>query len=365
MKPKPTNFHDWAPKHTKTEIWTNYVISPDNIWAKCLRCPSVLSVVGGCTKGLHNHEKTHAPKSIFKQNANVAKAVTDYENNSNSLCASTSFPSASKRQKCITDDFVIDGNTMETMISRMVSKNCLPIEKFITSMDLRSLFLHPGFKLPSSTSTIRQLIFHNAESIKSVMKSEIAEFIKRGKRFSVSLDEWTSLRSKRYMNVNLHSVNDFENLGLIRLFGRIDSDAIVQRLKESLNEFGINIDKHVVALISDGAAVMICAGKKLDVEHQVCLAHDIHLAVVKSLYVNNSNSDNCLPKSVISDIDMDSESSGSEDESKSDIFSINTDSEVDSQAPVILQCDNIQKVLNKVRTISCAFKRSPLLKKHI
>ena len=49
------------------------------------------------------------------------------------------------------------------------------------------------------------------------MKEEISSDISDGKRFSVSLDEYTSLSNRRYMNVNLHSREKFWNLEMIVL----------------------------------------------------------------------------------------------------------------------------------------------------
>ncbi|KAG0435794.1 hypothetical protein DMUE_4527 [Dictyocoela muelleri] len=55
-------------------------------------------------------------------------------------------------------------------------------------------------------------------------------------------------------------------------------------VKEILTEFGIDMKKHVISCITDGASVMIKFGKESGIRHQQCLAYAIHLAVTKTLY---------------------------------------------------------------------------------
>ena len=47
---------------------------------------------------------------------------------------------------------------------------------------------------------------------------------KAGSRFSLTLDEWTSLGIKRYININVHTKNYFFCLGLVKIIG-CDSSA--------------------------------------------------------------------------------------------------------------------------------------------
>ena len=53
--------------------------------------------------------------------------------------------------------------------------------------------------------------------IRSEIRGNISEQIKQGSRFSLTFDEWTSLKNRRYMNINVHMAeNKFWNLGLTR-----------------------------------------------------------------------------------------------------------------------------------------------------
>lgn len=39
------------------------------------------------------------------------------------------------------------------------------------------------------------------------------------KRFSLTFDEWTSMKNRRYININVHANDTFWNLGLARVHG--------------------------------------------------------------------------------------------------------------------------------------------------
>ena len=54
-----------------------------------------------------------------------------------------------------------------------------------------------------------------------------------------------------------------------------------------LDEFNVSLGKHVVACVTDGAAVMVKFGKSIPCDHQLCYIHGIHLAVCDALYGKN------------------------------------------------------------------------------
>ena len=58
--------------------------------------------------------------------------------------------------------------------------------------------------------------------------------IKRGaKKFcSVTLDEYTSTRNKRYMNINLHYDSDPVNLGMVRIEGTLPAERVENLVKD-------------------------------------------------------------------------------------------------------------------------------------
>lgn len=75
------------------------------------------------------------------------------------------------------------------------------------------------------------------------------------------------------------------------IVGAFDTDNAINVVTVKLEEFGLNIDKHIVSLTSDGARVMTAMGRRLDCVHIECLSHGLHLAILKVLYNKEGSSD--------------------------------------------------------------------------
>ena len=73
-------------------------------------------------------------------------------------------------------------------------------------------------------------------------------------------------------------------MGVIRAKGSMPSEKCIELINEHLNKYGLLMEKHVVAITTDGAKVMIKMGKLIQIEHQLCFSHGIHLAVTNVLY---------------------------------------------------------------------------------
>jgi len=58
----------------------------------------------------------------------------------------------------------------------------------------------------------------------------------------------------------------------------------VELLEKKLQSFGLNFSEDIVAIVTDGASVMVKVGTLISTEHQLCYAHGIQLAVVDVLY---------------------------------------------------------------------------------
>ena len=66
------------------------------------------------------------------------------------------------------------------------------------------------------------------------------DLLRKGTRFSISLDEYTSSRNRRLMNINLHTKEKFWNLGMQRIKGSMPAQKVVELVYKKLLEFGIN-----------------------------------------------------------------------------------------------------------------------------
>ena len=64
-----------------------------------------------------------------------------------------------------------------------------------------------------------------------MITSELQVLLADGIRFSVSLDEYTSIQNIRYMNVNIHSLNKkFWNLGMKKITGKMQVEKVLDLL---------------------------------------------------------------------------------------------------------------------------------------
>lgn len=86
------------------------------------------------------------------------------------------------------------------------------------------------------------------------------------------------------MNVNVHSCNKYWSLGLIRIRESMTAEVCIKILRERLILHEISLEKDIVCITIDGPNIMIKVGKLIDVEHQLCFAHGIHLAVCDIFY---------------------------------------------------------------------------------
>ena len=197
-----------------------------------------------------------------------------------------------------------------------------------------------------SHTTVAKMVKAQAKEVKAMNKEVISRLMKKGYRFSVTLDEYTRIGNRKLMNVNLHAPDgDFLQIGMIRVRGKMPAEVAKEVLTKKLTEYGVGIEKDVVSHTTDGASVCIKMGKLLKIPHQVCLAHALHLAVCDVLYKAAKKS-NQTDDSEDEDEDEDNE----EDEVTSDWLA-----EAAEEEPELIVCVD---AINKVRKLVRKFRRS-------
>ena len=108
-----------------------------------------------------------------------------------------------------------------------------------------------------------------------------AEFV------ALTTDDWTSRAGRGYMSLTAHFVDskwDLQSkvISVSRITESQTGEHIAKELEESMKTW--NIDKKVVAVVTDGAKNMMKAGRLLtDVDHVYCFAHNLNLAVKDTL----------------------------------------------------------------------------------
>ena len=73
------------------------------------------------------------------------------------------------------------------------------------------------FRLPSSDSSIINLNHSENDDIQKEIKDKLETKVQANTRFSVTMDEYTSVRCRRSMNINVHCQNDVINLGFMTM----------------------------------------------------------------------------------------------------------------------------------------------------
>ena len=77
---------------------------------------------------------------------------------------------------------------------------------------------------------------------------------------------------------------------MIRIQRSLNEAKAIKLVKERLQLFGLDLNKDVVAIFTDGANLRLKFEKDTCLEHVTCYAHVIHLAVCDVLYKNHSTS---------------------------------------------------------------------------
>lgn len=247
----------------------------------------------------------------------------------------------SKQQQSI-ERFLIR-SSREEYIARIIAKDGINSNKIANCEALRHSFRTIfNAELPQYSNKLMDMMNNFFNVAKKATIEKIKKLKRDGLRVSATLDEWTSCRNRRYVNVNIHA-HDGEtiNLGLIRIEKNAPAEIIHDLMCTKLNEFELT-DGDLAGVTTDGARVMIKFGELTSAIHQQCYNHGIHLAVLDVLQCDldaMEHSDNN---------DCESDISGNEDD---DFF-------VEKEDEIHVRTD-IKSVLEKVRKIAKMFRKSP------
>ena len=109
-----------------------------------------------------------------------------------------------------------------------------------------------------------------------------------GEIFSISFDEWTSQRNRRYLNIVHGQNSNILSLGLARICGTLPSEKFIQLLEEKLKKHKPNLHTDIVAIITDGAIIMKKSGRIINIDQQLCFSHGVQLWVIEVIVVETA-----------------------------------------------------------------------------
>lgn len=69
------------------------------------------------------------------------------------------------------------------------------------------------------------------------LKSTFLSNKQKSFRYSLTFDEWSSTRNRRYLNLNVHTKDDFWNLGITRIHGSLPAEKCVTLVEDKLKVF--------------------------------------------------------------------------------------------------------------------------------
>ncbi len=223
------------------------------------------------------------------------------------------------------------------------------INSYATKDHLTSL----GYVLPKSIASIKKYIFSYYDDCCTQTKRKLQEIISDNNKVALTLDEWTSIKFRRYLNINVHFKEKCYNLGIFRIVGRADSDNIYRTTERALGQFDLVLTKDVFSITTDGASVMSAAFRNLEIVHQLCFNHAIHLAIVDVLYRRSPP-----PSPTYIDINV-----ACEDENSTDDSSIKSNGIFDSsdmEPDTAFFNNDYEDIIAKIRAICKKFKSQML-----
>jgi len=200
------------------------------MWKKIKSC-------GGSTSGLQTHLRTAHQINLLKRSViNV-----DSESCPSSCNKSTTAAMSQPKIKNISSYFKNESEDLHVVLFNMTVFDGLPFSIFITSIELRKSLMARNFDVPKSANTIRNIVLTYGEHIREEMVKELSVLKLQGK-FSLTFDEWTSVKNRRYLNLNLHIQNKFWNLGLLRIHGTFPAESCVDLITTTLEKFKLSFN---------------------------------------------------------------------------------------------------------------------------
>lgn len=263
----------------ETSVWKYFCRGKQNRGvAKCAKCSKVIKCEGSSTSGMKKHLKAVHDITLEKP--------ASHDGPDNQVASSSSNP-----KKIVTlHKFFSRSTPLDTALARMAAKDNISFSTICNSEDIRLGLLARGYcDIPKSPEGIRLRVRAHHVFVVGLYRNEFGEMKKQDRKISITFDEWTSTRNRRYMNVNAHANQRTWNLGLKRIVGSMNAEKCVKLLEEVLSEYGLSLSEDVVAATTDGASLMKKVGKLISADHHVCLAHGIHLAVTSVLYTRSKS----------------------------------------------------------------------------
>lgn len=331
-----SNSSDWKePNGKKSEVWKHVLVkSGDDSVVKCKYCSAKFNPKQATTSLIYHLQK--------KEGISLKKSSEPKEVDGKFKQKQLTIQSCLQKKDCA-----------EVVLARLLAVDLLPMYKLEKSKDIQNGWAAQGLKIPTTRKAMKKMFLSFTDKIKTNFKQELAAKISDKDRFSISLDEWTSIKNQRYMGLNLH-LNDatVQSLGMVRIKGSMTAENGLDLVKKRLEDFGLTLQDHIVGMVTDGASVMVKTGRLSGIIHQICHSHGLHLAVCDVLYKKRHNEEDTNEAAKAHEYDI-VESSDDEDDDEPWQVTLPDDYNADF-------VDTVSDTISKVRAIVKLFRKSPL-----
>ena len=131
---------------------------------------------------------------------NPSSTKSDVSSNTQSASSTKCFKSAYSQA---TLHSFMNKKTREEIIAKLVAVDGFPPSAVSKSEFIRQVFSDTGMLFQKNPNYVMQSICKQYEIVKDFAMMEMQQSLKRGNRFNPSLDEYSSLKHKRYLNINV------------------------------------------------------------------------------------------------------------------------------------------------------------------
>ena len=189
----------------KSEVWLYFRFSKATETAQCMLCFGRLSAKGSSTKGLITHLRCRH-KVLLKSSAG------NVDSGSSKISKLSDYNDGAEKA------------SIKQVISEQVAVYGLSFNQIAQNKPLLRAFAADGYEIPSSGNQVKNIVIKHHEELVEKMKQKFISLKQSNKRFSITFDETTTCNNKRYMNINVHSTEGVDCLGVIRIKGSMNAD---------------------------------------------------------------------------------------------------------------------------------------------
>lgn len=235
----------------ESEVWKHFSRCTKDAMATCKICCKRLSCKGSTTSSLIRHLE-----NMHKMNMKKRKQDLDEDSLQPPESSSSTQP-----KKPLTIVKYLTNQSLEYEVARLVALDGFTINGITKSSFTRRSISSRNLYLPKYPADVMKLVYKYYDFAKKEQTDKIKMQMQSNKKCSLTLDEWTSKRNRRYLNVNIHdSAGGAYNLGLVRIFGSCPAETALELLSTKRKSFDLRLTD-TIGCTTDGAAVMVKFGR--------------------------------------------------------------------------------------------------------